>query len=149
MNDRLSQTTATAPDAPDAAPSGRRTRSWTVGTVLTVLIAVFLVFDVLGKLFQPESVVRGTTDLGFTTGQATVMGIVLALCTIVWLIPRTAVLGAIGISAYLGGAVTANWNDDAPLASTTLFAAYLGVLLWVAMLLRRPALLTVLGLRRR
>lgn len=91
---------------------------------------------------------KGTTDLGFTADQATVMGIVLALCTIVWLIPRTAVLGAIGITAYLGGAVCANWNADKPLVSTTLFAVYLGVLLWIAVLLRRPALLAVLGLRR-
>ena len=145
MNDQLS------PTAPaTTTPAGRtRPRTWIAGTVLTVLIAAFLVFDVLGKLFQPDSVVEGTVDLGFTTTQATVMGIVLALCTVVWLIPRTAVLGAIGITAYLGGAVCANWNDDAPLVSTTLFAVYLGVLLWVAMLLRRPALLDVLGRRAR
>lgn len=139
-----------APVAWSTTPTtARRPRTWIVGTVLTVPIAALLVVDVLGKLFQPVSVVEGTTALGFTTEQATVMGIVLALCTVVWLIPRTAVLGAIGITAYLGGAVCANWNDDAPLVSTTLFAVYLGVLLWVAMLLRRPALLDVLGLRRR
>ena len=57
-------------------------------------------------------------------------------------------LGAIGITAYLGGAVCANWNNDKPLVSTTLFAVYLGALLWVAMVLRRPALLDVVGLRR-
>ena len=133
---------------PVTSTPARRPRTWIAGTVLTGLIAAFLVVDVLGKLFQPESVVDGTTALGFTTDQATVMGIVLALCTIVWLLPRTAVLGAIGITAYLGGAVCANWNADKPLVSTTLFAVYLGVLLWVAMLLRRPALLDVLGVRR-
>ena len=93
---------------PVTSTPARRPRTWIAGTVLTGLIAAFLVVDVLGKLFQPESVVDGTTALGFTTDQATVMGIVLALCTIVWLIPRTAVLGAIGITAYLGGAVCAN-----------------------------------------
>jgi len=146
----MSETTTATSTSTTATPrTGRRSRTWIAGTVITVLIALFLVFDVLGKLFQPESVVEGTTALGFDTDQATVMGIVLALCTIVWLIPRTAVLGAIGITAYLGGAVTANWNADKPLVSTTLFAVYLGVLLWVAMVLRRPALLDVLGLRRR
>ena len=146
MTENLS--TATPVATPTASTRARRPRTWIVGTVLTVVIAVFLVFDVLGKLFQPDSVVEGTTALGFTTEQATVMGIVLALCTVVWLIPRTAVLGAIGITAYLGGAVCANWNADKPLVSTTLFAVYLGVLLWVAMVLRRPALLDVVGLRR-
>ncbi len=124
----------------------KRSRAQIVGIVLSVLIGAFLVFDVLGKLFQPESVVEGTEKLGFTTGQATVMAIVLALCVIVWAIPRTAVLGAIGITAYLGGAVSANWNNDEPLVSTTLFAVYFGVALWIAMILRRPQLLSVLGL---
>lgn len=146
MSENMSTTTPVA--TPTTPVEARRPRTWIAGTVLTVVIAAFLVFDVLGKLFQPDSVVKGTTDLGFTTDQATVMGIVLALCTIVWLIPRTAVLGAIGITAYLGGAVCANWNADKPLVSTTLFAVYLGVLLWIAVLLRRPALLAVLGLRR-
>ncbi|MEH3153856.1 MAG: DoxX family protein [Gordonia paraffinivorans] len=146
MTENLS--TATPVATATASTRTRRPRTWIAGTVLTVVIAAFLVIDVLGKLFQPESVVEGTTALGFTTDQATVMGIVLGLCTIVWLIPRTAVLGAVGLTAYLGGAVCANWNADKPLASTTLFAVYLGVLLWVAMLLRRPALLDVLGLGR-
>ncbi|MGU3291030.1 DoxX family protein [Williamsia sp. M5A3_1d] len=139
-------TTTATTTAPTTTSS--RSRTHTVGVVLSAILGAFLVFDILGKLFQPESVVEGTQKLGFTTTQATVMGIVLALCVVVWAIPRTAVLGAIGITAYLGGAVTANWNDDAPLVSTTLFAVYFGVALWIAMLLRRPQLLSVLGLRR-
>ncbi|MCX6470467.1 MAG: DoxX family protein [Corynebacteriales bacterium] len=138
-------TTATTPAD---TTTTRRSRAHTIGVVLSVLLGAFLLFDILGKLFQPESVVEGTEKLGFSTTQATVMGIVLAGCLVVWAIPRTAVLGAIGITAYLGGAVTANWNDDAPLVSTTLFAVYFGVALWIAMVLRRPALLAVLGLRK-
>jgi len=128
-------------------PRAARARTHIAGVVLSVLIGAFLVFDILGKVFQPESVVEGTEKLGFTTTQATVMAIVLALCVLVWAIPRTAVLGAIGLTAYLGGAVCANWNNDAPLVSTTLFAVYFGVALWIAMILRRPQLLEVLGLR--
>ncbi|MGJ0118880.1 DoxX family protein [Williamsia sp. MIQD14] len=141
----MTTTTSTA-TAPTTA--ARRSRTHTVGVVLSALLGAFLLFDVIGKLVQPDSVVEGTEKLGFTTTQATVMGIVLALCLVVWAVPRTAVLGAIGITAYLGGAVTANWNDDAPLVSTTLFAVYFGVALWIAMILRRPQLLSVLGLRR-
>lgn len=139
-------TTATTPA--DTTTTTRRSRAHTIGVVLSMLLGAFLLFDILGKLFQPESVVEGTEKLGFSTTQATVMGIVLAGCLVVWAIPRTAVLGAIGITAYLGGAVTANWNDDAPLVSTTLFAVYFGVALWIAMVLRRPALLAVFGLRK-
>ena len=63
------------------------------------------------------------------------------------MIPRTAVLGALGITAYLGGAVTANMRVEAPLFWHTLFAVYLGVLMWVALAMRRPQLLRVVGLR--
>ena len=85
---------------------------------------------------------------GFPSGQALVMGVVLAICVVVYVIPRTAVLGAVGITAYLGGAVTANMRVEAPLFSHTLFAVYLGVLMWVGLAMRRPQLLRVVGLRR-
>ena len=52
------------------------------------------------------------------------------------------------MTAYLGGAVTANMRVEAPLFSTVLFAVYLGVLMWVGMVLRRPELLKVVGLTR-
>src|ERR1700712_2807090 len=91
---------------------------------------------------------EGTAALGFPPGQALVMGIVLAVCVVVYAIPRTAVLGAVGITAYLGGAVTANMRVEAPLFSTILFAVYLGVLMWVGLGLRRPELLKVAGLTR-
>lgn len=129
----------------DAAGSraGRR-----AGIAISVLVGAFLVFDALGKLAGAAQVEEGTATLGFPPGQALVMGIVLAICVVVWAIPRTAVLGAVGITAYLGGAVTANMRVEAPLFSHTLFAVYVGVLLWVGLVLRRPHLLTVAGLRR-
>jgi hypothetical protein len=63
-------------------------------------------------------------------------------------VPRTAVLGALGITAYLGGAVTANMRVEAPLFSNTLFAVYLGVLMWIGLAMRRNELLRIVGLRR-
>lgn len=128
----------------DAAGSraGRR-----AGIAISVLVGAFLVFDALGKLAGASQVEESTDTLGFPPGQALVMGIVLAICVVVWAIPRTAVLGALGITAYLGGAVTANMRIEAPLFSHTLFAVYVGVLLWVGLVLRRPHLLTVADLR--
>ena len=140
-------TTTAAPTSDSSVVSPGRSRSHLVGVVLSVLLGAFFVFDVVGKLLQPASVVEATEKLGFDATQATVMAIVLAVCVILWAVPRTTVLGAIALSAYLGGAVATNWNADKPLVSTTLFAVYVGVALWIAMFLRRPQLLSVLGFR--
>ena len=119
-----------------------------VGVAISALVAAFLVFDAFGKLAGAQQVKDGTQTLGFPVHQALVMGIVLSVCVLVYLIPRTAVLGALGITAYLGGAVTANMRVEAPLFTHILFAVYLGVLMWVGLALRRPQLLTVVGLKR-
>lgn len=125
-------------------------RNWrrATGIVISVLVGAFLAFDVIGKLIRPQSVIDGTEKLGFDSDQAIVMGVVLLICLVVYAIPRTAVLGALGITAYLGGAVTANMRIEEPLVSTVLFAVYLGVLMWIGLVLRRPELLKVAGLRR-
>ncbi|MEU0499359.1 DoxX family protein [Mycobacterium sp. NPDC006124] len=136
-------------DTPDStAPSTSSRLGPKVGIMISVLVGAFLVFDVVGKLAGFPQVKEGTEALGFPAHQAVVMGAVLAACVVVYAIPRTAVLGALGITAYLGGAVTANMRIEAPLVSTTLFAVYLGVLMWVGMVLRRPELLRVAGLTR-
>jgi hypothetical protein len=130
----------------DLEPSKSRAR--TTGIVISVLVTAFLTFDAAGKLAGVPQVKEGTQALGFPPGQALVIGIVLAICVVVYVIPRTAVLGALGITAYLGGAVTANMRVEAPLFTNTLFAVYLGVLMWVGLVMRRPALLRVVGIRR-
>jgi len=125
-----------------------RTRVHKAGTIISVLVTAFLAFDAAGKLAGVPQVKEGTQALGFPPDQALVIGIVLAICVVVYVIPRTAVLGALGITAYLGGAVTANMRVEAPLFSHTLFAVYLGVLMWVGLVMRRPELLKVVGIRR-
>ena len=117
-----------------------------VGVAISVLVGAFLAVDAAGKLAGIQQVKDGTEALA--AGQALVMGVVLTVCVVVYAVPRTAVLGALGITAYLGGAVTANMRVEAPLFSATLFAVYLGVLMWVGMVLRRPELLRVVGLAR-
>lgn len=132
----------------DDAPAGIRSRKQLGGIIISVVVAAFLIFDVVGKLTQPQAVVDGMRDLGFQVDQSYVMGVVLLICLAVYAIPRTAVLGAVGLTAYLGGAVTANMRIEAPLLDHTLFAVYLGVVMWIGLLLRRPELLKVAGLRR-
>ena len=125
-----------------------KSRARTTGIVISVLVTAFLTFDAASKLAGVPQVKEATQALGFPPGQALVMGIVLAICVLVYVIPRTAVLGALGITAYLGGAVTTNMRVEAPLFTNTLFAVYLGVLMWVGLAMRRPALLRVVGIRR-
>ena len=133
--------TSTAADAPL-----KRSLRQKVGIGISVLVGAFLVFDAAGKLANVQPVKEGTAALGFPEGQALIMGIVLSICVLLYAIPRTAVLGALGITAYLGGAVTANMRIEAPLFSTVLSAVYVGVLMWVGLVLRRPGLLKVVGL---
>jgi hypothetical protein len=140
MNVEASELNPSAPTTRRGGLGGK------IGIVISVLVGAFLVFDVAGKLAGVPQVKEGTAALGFPASQALVMGIVLAVCVVVYAIPRTAVLGALGITAYLGGAVTANMRVEAPLFSSILFAVYLGVLMWVGMVLRRPELLNVAGL---
>lgn len=130
----------------DLEPS--KSRAHIAGIVISVLVTAFLTFDAAGKLAGVPQVKEATQALGFPPGQALVMGIVLAVCVLVYVIPRTAVLGALGITAYLGGAVTTNMRVEAPLFTHTLFAVYLGVLMWVGLAMRRPPLLRVVGIRR-
>lgn len=142
----MTVTSSTSPTVADA--SLKRPTSQKVGIGISVLVGAFLVFDAAGKLANVSQVKEGTAALGFPPGQALIMGVVLSVCVLVYAIPRTAVLGALGITAYLGGAVTANMRIEAPLFSTVLFAVYFGILMWVGLVLRRPSLLRVAGITR-
>ncbi|CAN5248003.1 DoxX family protein [soil metagenome] len=140
---------AVAPSESTASAAPRkRSGSQIAGIVISAIVGLFLIFDSVTKLAMLDVVADGTAKLGFPPGQALVMGIVLAVCLVAFVIPRTAVLGALGITAYLGGAVTANMRIEAPLFSTILSAVYVGVLMWIGLILRRPALLKVFGLTR-
>ena len=135
-------------NSPSAAAPARRSTSHKVGIGISALVGAFLVFDAVGKLSMAEQFKVGTAALGFPVYQALVMGIVLTVCLVVYAIPRTAALGALGITAYLGGAVTANMRIESPLFSHTLSAVYVGVLLWIGLALRRPELWRVAGFKR-
>jgi DoxX-like family len=140
--------TLSVPSVREHTPRPGRSPIAKAGIVISALVTAFLTFDAAGKLAGVPQVKEGTQALGFPAGQALIMGVVLALCLVVYVIPRTAVLGALGITAYLGGAVTANMRVEAPLFSNTLFAVYLGVLVWIGLAMRRPQLLEIVGLRR-
>ena len=75
------------------------------GWVLTTLPALFLLADAVGKLVKPEPVVKATTDLGYSESVIIPLGVVLLVCTVLYLVPKTSIIGAILLTGYLGGAV--------------------------------------------
>ena len=81
-----------------------RKRLW-AGRIMSALPALFLLVDGAMKLVKPEPVVKATVELGYAETVILPLGIVLLACTILYLIPRTAVLGTILLTGYLGGAV--------------------------------------------
>ncbi|HXQ73140.1 MAG TPA: DoxX family protein [Pyrinomonadaceae bacterium] len=120
---------------PIAVPKGTR---W-AGRIISGLPALFLLVDGAMKLVKPAPVVEATVRLGYPESTIVPIGAVLIVCTILYLIPRTAVLGAILLTAYLGGAVATHVRAGEPVFSIV-FAIVFGVLLWLGLYLRNPTL---------
>jgi hypothetical protein len=127
------------------ADGGSRART-VVGHVLFGLVVLFLLMDGGGKALELEPFVEGTTELGFHEGQVRVIGGLLLTILALYAVPRTAVVGAVLLTGYLGGAVAIHVQLGNPLWSHTLFPVYLGCAAWGALVLRRPGLVgTLLG----
>ena len=105
------------------------------GRIMGWLPAVFLLIDGVMKLFKPAVVVEATVKLGYPENTIVPLGIVLTACTILYLIRRTAVLGAILLTGYLGGAVATHVRVGEGLFSVV-FPIIFGVLLWGGLYLR-------------
>lgn len=107
--------------------------------IVSGFAALFFLFDGAMKLVKPEFVVKETVRLGYRESTIVPLGVVLIVCTILYLIPRTAVLGAILLTAYLGGAVATHVRAGEPVFSIV-FAIVFGVLVWLGLYLRNPTL---------
>ena len=110
------------------------------GWIISILAILFMLFDVFGKLTKPDPVVKGTMQLGYPESLITPIGIILLICTILYAIPRTSLLGAVLLTGYFGGAVASNFRVENPLFSNTLFPIYFAILVWAGVYLRNPSL---------
>src|SRR5215207_8810025 len=99
-------------------------RPW-AGYVVSGLPALFLVLDAIGKFVKPTAVVEGTVELGYPESVILPLGVILLISTILYIIPRTAVLGAILLTGYLGGAVATHVRIGNPLLTHQLVPVYL------------------------
>jgi hypothetical protein len=122
-----------------------RKRVW-VGRILSWLAALFLLFDGVTKLFKPAFVVEATVQLGYPERVIVGIGVVLVLCTVLYLIPRTAVLGAILVTGYLGGAVATHVRAERSWFEIV-FPIIFGVLVWAGLVLRDERLRALIPLR--
>ena len=119
------------------------------GWVLSALFALFMIFaSALPKLAGMTVTTEIMTGLGWPDAPIFLIGCMEVAFTLLFLIPRTAVLGAVLMMGLLGGAIATNLHGQAPMFSNTLFGTYLGVFMWLALILRDPRVRAVFPLVR-
>lgn len=133
--------------ATQTVPVSKKTL-WT-GRILTGLSVLFLLFDAIFKLIRPTpaAVVEALNQVGYPPTIAVTLGLLLLACVAVYVIPRTAILGAILLTGYLGGAVATHVRIGDPLFSHILFPVYMGVFVWGGLYFRDERLRALIPLR--
>ncbi len=127
--------------ATQAAPVSKK-RLW-AGRVMSALPVLVLVFSAVMKFIKPAAVVEGFTHVGWPERYALGLGIVELGCTVVYLIPRTAVLGAILMTGFLGGAIATHVRIGEPFYLQVI----LGMLVWGGLYLRDARLRALIPFR--
>ena len=120
-----------------------------IGRILSGLVIVFLLFDGAIKLIPLQVVTDTMIELGYSGSEdlARLLGVLTLLCTILYAIPRTSILGAILLTGYLGGAMATHLRIGNPLFTHLLFGLYLGVMAWGGLYLRDARLRSLIPLR--
>lgn len=107
------------------------------GWVMTVLFALFmLAASVAPKFIGAQAATDAMTQIGWSSQYLLLIGAIELGCTLLFVIPRTALLGAVLFTGLLGGALASHLNAGSPLFSHTLFSIYLGIFMWSALWLR-------------
>ena len=118
---------------------------WT-GRIISGLVGLMLVFDSVGHLMKPAPVVEAFARLGYPLSASVGIGVLLLICTAIYLIPRTWVLGAILLTGYLGGAVSTHVRARSTMFEI-IFPVIFGGLAWVGIYLRDARLRALIPLR--
>jgi hypothetical protein len=118
------------------------------GRLMSGLVILFLLLDGAMKLIPLDVVIKASEPLGIPGDLARTLGVLTLVCTILYAFPRTAVLGAILLTGYLGGAIATHLRVGDPLFSHVLFGAYLGVMVWGGLYLRDGRLRALIPLLR-
>jgi hypothetical protein len=121
------------------------------GSTMSGLVIAFMLFDIGMKLVPLDIVIKTTAELGYPPSPdlARGLGIVALICTALYAFPRTATLGAILLTAYMGGTVATHLRVGNPLFTHTLFGVYLAGLAWGGLYLRDARIRALLPLESR
>lgn len=122
-------------------------RLWTA-RIMSGIVILFMLMDSIGKFIKPPEVVDGTLELGYSEHHITLLGVLGLTSILIYVIPRTSVLGALLLTAYFGGAIAMHVRLDNPLFTHILFPVYLAVLAWGGIWLRNESLRQLIPLRK-
>ena len=125
---------ANAPTLPVRTSS----RARLAGRILSSIAIAFLTFDVAIKLIPNKMALEGTVSLGWQAHHVPIIGTLGLICLVLYVIPRTAPIGAILWTGYFGGAIATHLRIDNPLFSHILFPTYVAALIWGGLYLRDP-----------
>lgn len=123
--------------------SGSKALIWT-GRVLSTLVVLLLTMSAVMKFMKPPEVTEGFTKLGYSPDLAIPIGIVEVVSTLIYAIPQTAVLGAILLTGYLGGATATHVRVGDPFIGPVI----IGVVVWLGVFLRDARLRAILPWRQ-
>ena len=116
-------------------------KRWT-GRVIEAWVVLFLAFDSAVKILRLDVAVEGTTRLGYPADLVVIIGLVELACLLVYVVPRTAPIGALLLTGYLGGATATQVRVEDP---WFLFPVGVGVLIWGSLWLRDPRVVAIVG----
>jgi hypothetical protein len=119
---------------------------WT-GTIIRILCILFLLFDAGSKIARAKAALEGSGQLGWPEPAVQGLGILLVVCTILYILPRTAVLGAILLSAYLGGATAIMFRAEVQ-GHPYFFPVVFGILVWAGLFLRDEKIRALIPFRK-
>jgi len=128
------------------APASKGTL-W-AGRVISALVVLFLLFDGVIKLPPLAPVTESLAQLGYPVSLARGLGILTLVCTLLYALPRTSILGAILLTGLLGGAIATHLRVGSPIFTHLLFGAYLGAMVWGGLFLRDERVRALIPLRR-
>jgi len=120
---------------------------WT-GLGLSGLMIAFMLFDSVSKIAPEPHVVEATIRIGYPTDVIRPLGVISLACTLLYTAPRTSILGAILLTAYLGGAVASKVRIEGPMFSSVIFGVYFGLLVWGGLFLRDKDLQSLIPIKR-
>jgi hypothetical protein len=138
----VTQSPATSQSAATAAPTSKQ-MLWT-GRVISAIPVLLMIFSAVMKLIKAAPVVQGMPRYGYPESQIVTIGVLELLSCIVYVIPNTAVLGAILMTGYLGGATATNFRMNDP---SYIMTFLLGVFVWGGLFFRDARVRALLPLR--